>query len=315
MSVLAEAEIPAGQGAVPLQAPAKVNLALHVVGRRPDGYHLIDTLAVFTRFGDRVTVTPSQHDAFTFGGPFAAGLLHDETNNLVLRARDTLRDAYPARSAQPVSIALEKNLPVASGLGGGSSDAAAVLRGLSHLWQLHLDEAELAGIGLTLGADLPMCLAAQPLLARGVGEILTPLPAFPSLGIVLVNPGVAVSTAEVFATLTGRHGEPLPPLPARLDFHSLSNWLETTRNDLEPAACSLQPGIEVALAALRKAGAHFSRMSGSGATCFGLFETGNVAKRAAASIRARHPGWFVAATRNTADAREQPRCGGHERPL
>lgn len=300
MTALAEAETASRvPGVLRFDAPAKVNLALHVVGQRPDGYHLIETLAVFTRFGDRVTLAPSERDELILSGPFSGGL-PSGPSNLAMRARDALREAFRARSAPPVSIALEKNLPVASGLGGGSSDAAAVLRGLAQLWQLDLDQAALGRIGLPLGADLPMCLAAEPLLARGVGEILEPLPAFPSLGIVLVNPGVAVSTAQVFAALNHRDGEPLPPLPARLDFHSLCNWLETTRNDLLPAACSLQAAIADALAALRKAGAHFSRMSGSGATCFGLFETGNAAKRAAASIRARQPGWFVAATRNTA---------------
>ena len=282
-------------------APAKINLALHVTGQRADGYHLIESLAVFTRFGDRVTVSASDQDSFSVSGPFAAHVPLDETN-LALRARDALRAVFPVEAATPVAITLEKNLPVASGIGGGSSDAAATLRGLAELWAI--DDTALARIGLSLGADLPMCLAARPLIARGVGDELTTLPRFPALGLVLVNPGVAVSTADVFGALTQRDNAPLPPLPTHVDFHSLRNWLETTRNDLEPAAREIEPAIGTAAAALDRAGSGFTRMSGSGATCFGLFETGNVAKRAAVAIRGRHPGWFVAATHSTASEDE-----------
>lgn len=278
-------------------APAKINLALHVTGRRADGYHLLDSLAVFTRFGDRLQIEPAERDAFSVSGPFAAGVPVD-ADNLVMRARDALRREAGLQRTPPVAIRLEKNLPIASGVGGGSSDAAATLNGLSQLWKLGIDEAGLARIGLTLGADLPMCLEAKPLVARGIGDQLSPLAGFPALALVLVNPGVAVSTPEVFKALARRDNEALPPLPKRLDFHGIRNWLETTRNDLEPAARSIQPAIGEALKALKKADAAFARMSGSGATCFGLFETGNVAKRAAIEIRGRHPGWFVAATRS-----------------
>ena len=282
-------------------APAKINLALHVTGQRADGYHLIESLAVFTRFGDRVTVSASDEDSFSVSGPFAAHVPLDETN-LALRARDALRAAFPDHPCPPVSITLEKNLPVASGIGGGSSDAAAALRGLAELCAI--DDTALARIGLSLGADLPMCLAARPLVARGVGDDLTTLPGFPALGLVLVNPGVAVSTADVFGALTQRDNAPLPPLPPHVNFHSLRNWLETTRNDLESTAREIEPAIGAAATALDRAGSGFTRMSGSGATCFGLFETGNVAKRAAVAIRGRHPGWFVAATRSTASEDE-----------
>lgn len=268
-----------------------------MTGRRVDGYHLLDSLVVFTRFGDRLQIEPAEADAFAVSGPFAAGVPLDD-GNLVIKARDALRREAGARATPPVAIRLEKNLPIASGVGGGSSDAAAALNGLARLWKLDIDEAGLARIGLTLGADLPMCLRAKPLIARGIGDELSPLAGFPALALVLVNPGVAVSTPEVFKALSRRDNEALPPLPGRLDFHTIRNWLETTRNDLEPAARTVQPGIGDALKALEKAGAGFARMSGSGATCFGLFETGNVAKRAAIEIRGRHPGWFVAATRS-----------------
>ncbi|TPN65858.1 4-(cytidine 5'-diphospho)-2-C-methyl-D-erythritol kinase [Mesorhizobium sp. B1-1-1] len=284
------------------RAPAKINLALHVTGRRDDGYHLIESLAVFTRFGDRMEIALAERDDFSVSGRYAPDVPVDGSN-LVLRARDALRQAAGPRGTPPVAIKLEKNLPVASGVGGGSSDAAAVLRGLAAGWQLDIDDAALARIGLSLGADIPMCLAARPLIARGIGEVLSIVPDFSALGLVLVNPGKAVSTADVFNALSRRDNEALPPLPRVVDFHSLRNWLEITRNDLEPAARAIEPAIGKALSVLNKAGAGFARMSGSGATCFGLFETGNVAKRAAADIRARQPDWFVAATRSmTAEA-------------
>ncbi|MBN9233337.1 MULTISPECIES: 4-(cytidine 5'-diphospho)-2-C-methyl-D-erythritol kinase [Phyllobacteriaceae] len=280
-------------------APAKINLALHVTGKRDDGYHVIESLAVFTRFGDRVEAQGAEQDRFDISGRFAGLVPADETN-LILKARDALRDHVGPLKAPAVAITLEKNLPVASGVGGGSSDAAATLRALASIWNLDIGEAELARIGFSLGADLPMCLKAQPLLAHGAGETVSTVADFPALGLVLVNPGVAVGTAAVFATLARRDNEGLPPLPKAIDFHSLRGWLEITRNDLEPAAEAIAPLIGKARAALLKAGAGFARMSGSGATCFGLFETGNVAKRAAATIRTRHPDWFVAATRSMA---------------
>jgi 4-diphosphocytidyl-2-C-methyl-D-erythritol kinase len=284
-------------GARTRHAHAKINLALHVTGRRADGYHMIESLAVFTRFGDRVETELADSDDFSVSGRYASAIPIDDSN-LVVKARDTLRREAGLQSTPPVAIRLEKNLPVASGVGGGSSDAAAVLRGLVQTWGLDFGDAELTRVGLSLGADIPMCLVAKPLIARGVGDELSVVTGFPALGLVLINPGVAVSTAEVFEALSNRDNEGLPPLPRSLDFHSIRNWLEITRNDLEPTARAIQPAIGKALSVLDKAGAGFARMSGSGATCFGLFETGNVAKRAAADIRGRHPDWFVAATRS-----------------
>ncbi|ESY12009.1 4-(cytidine 5'-diphospho)-2-C-methyl-D-erythritol kinase [Mesorhizobium sp. M0615] len=280
-------------------APAKINLALHVTGRRADGYHLLESLVVFTRFGDRVEIEPADADRFSVSGRYATSVPIDDSN-LVVKAREALRRQAGQQSTPPVAIRLEKNLPVASGVGGGSSDAAAVLQGLVRTWGLDIGEAELSRIGLTLGADVPMCLAAKPLVARGVGDELSLVPDFPALALVLVNPGVAVSTPDVFNALEKRDNEGLPPLPRAFDFHSVRNWLEITRNDLESAAQAIQPPIGRAVSLLNRAGSGFSRMSGSGATCFGLFETGNVAKRAAAEIRSREPEWFVAATRSIA---------------
>ncbi len=278
-------------------APAKINLALHVTGQRADGYHTIESLAVFTRFGDRIEARQADEDRFSVSGRFA-GLVPTDETNLILKARDALRGHVGPQKAPAVTISLEKNLPVASGIGGGSSDAAATLRALVSAWKLDIDETQLTRIGFSLGADLPMCLKAQPLLARGAGETISAVAKFPALGLVMVNPGIAVATADVFRALGRRDNEALPPLPKVVEFHSLLGWLEATRNDLEPAAETIAPLIGKAKSALLHADAAFARMSGSGATCFGLFETGNVAKRAAASIRARHPDWFIAATRS-----------------
>lgn len=272
-------------------APAKINLTLHITGRRPDGYHLLDSLVVFTTFGDLIEVSPASRDGFAVDGNFSAGIPTDATN-LVLRARDALREA----ATGPVSIHLTKNLPIASGVGGGSSDAAATLRALNRLWGIDHSPARLAEIGLALGADLPMCLAASPLIAQGIGETLQPLSPFPALDMVLVNPGVAVSTPAVFKTLATADNPPLPLLPPRLDFDTLLAWLGQTRNDLEAPARALAPAIGEALAALTSQGAAFARMSGSGATCFGLFPSTAKAQDAASAIRTSRPGWFVTAT-------------------
>lgn len=277
-------------------APAKVNLAVHVTGRRADGYHLLESLVVFARFGDRISVSNSQTDAISVSGPFAAAVPMDD-GNLVVRARDRLRDKLSRHG--PVSISLEKNLPAASGIGGGSSDAAATLVALARQWGAVTDDT-LMRVAEGLGADVPMCLVAQPLIARGIGHDLEPLGHFPVLQMVLVNPGVAVSTPEVFRALSSRDNPPLPPLPRDCDPATVLSWLGAARNDLEAPAVAIAPRIGAALCALRNSGAAFARMSGSGATCFGIFETEAAARRAAASIGASQPSWFVVSTYTTA---------------
>jgi 4-diphosphocytidyl-2-C-methyl-D-erythritol kinase len=284
--------------AVTEDAPAKVNLALHVVGRRADAYHLIESLSVFTGFGDRVVVEPALRDSFSVHGPFA-GEIPLGAENLVMRARDALREVA-GTLGRPVSIALEKNIPAMSGVGGGSSDAAAVLRALAQHWSLELGAPRLSHIGLALGADVPMCLRRRPLIARGIGEQIDDVDGFPALPMVLVNPRVAVATPRVFAALARRENPPLPPLPSKLDTVSLLDWLAATRNDLMAPALELEAVIGDALAALAEDGARFVRMSGSGATCFGLFPDMDAARAAAASIAAARPNWFVTATETTA---------------
>ncbi|MFC5385219.1 4-(cytidine 5'-diphospho)-2-C-methyl-D-erythritol kinase [Aquamicrobium segne] len=278
-------------------APAKLNLALHVVGRRLDGYHKLETLVVFTDYGDHLRLTPAPADHFSIHGPYARGLPVD-AKNLVIGARESLRQMSKQTNLFPVAIRLEKNLPIASGIGGGSSNAAAILRALARYWQID-DSKIIAAIALQLGADVPMCLAARPLLAQGIGERIKPVCGLPKLFVVLVNPGVEISTPQVFSNLASRQNPPLQTLPDPVDFSSLLGWLAASRNDLETAALAIAPVIAQSLAALRANNASFVRMSGSGATCFGLYESETAAKIAAQTIQRAQPDWFVTATSTT----------------
>jgi len=278
-----------------LPAPAKINLALHVTGQRADGYHLLETLVVFASFGDRISAAPAQADGFAVSGPFAAGVPVDGSN-LVIRARDALRAAFPDATRQPVHIELGKNLPPSSGIGGGSSDAAATLKALCGVWAIDPSEAELMRLAAPLGADLPMCIAARPLIARGIGDDIEPVELLPPLPLLVANPGEPVSTPDVFRRLARRDNGPLPPLPRQPDAGTLIDWLAETRNDLEAPAIEAAPAIAEALADIRAQGAALARMSGSGATCFGLFMDEADATEAALRIRRARPGWWVAAT-------------------
>jgi 4-diphosphocytidyl-2-C-methyl-D-erythritol kinase len=267
-------------------APAKVNLALHVTGRRPDGYHLLDSLVVFAgNVADRVTVAEASELSLRVTGPFAASVPSDG-DNLVLRAAR----AFGARRG--AAITLEKNLPVASGIGGGSADAAAALRALSRLWRLPLPPS---GVILALGADVPVCLAGRPVRMRGVGEELEPLPGLAPVHLLLVNPGIPVSTPQVFARLAEPRNPPLPEIPAFADVADLARFAALCRNDLQPAATALVPGIaEVVAAMAGTEGCLLARMSGSGATCFGLYPDAHLRDAARAVLSRRYPAWWVA---------------------
>ncbi|GHD05773.1 4-(cytidine 5'-diphospho)-2-C-methyl-D-erythritol kinase [Tianweitania populi] len=281
-------------GALSQFAPAKINLALHVVGRRADGYHLLDSLVAFATSGDRITVEPAAEDAFTVSGPYAAGVPLD-TGNLILRARDALRSRI-GPTAFPIRIHLEKNLPIASGIGGGSSDAAATLKALCALWQSDPPQLDLAALGLSLGADVPMCLHAQPARVTGIGDGITPISTLPDLPAVLVNPGVAVSTPAIFKQLTTSDNPHLAPPPDDSAPQTWLDWLANTRNDLQPPAIAVAPIIADVLRHIANTGASFTRMSGSGATCFGLYATKAQADAAAAQLSLDHPQWYVQAT-------------------
>jgi len=261
-------------------APAKVNLTLHVTGRRADGYHLLDSLVAFADVGDRLTVAQAPTTSLRVSGPRAAGV-PGGPENLVLRAA--------ALMGVTAAVTLEKHLPAAAGIGGGSSDAAAVLRALARLAGRPMPQA------LALGADVPACLMARAARIRGIGEDVTPIAEFPALDAVLVNPGLSVATPAVFARLIRRDNPAMPAtLPAWPDAAACIGWLAAQRNDLEEPAAALCPEIGATFAALRdSAGCAFARMSGSGATCFGLYPDAAMAAAAAAQIAAQHPGWWV----------------------
>jgi 4-diphosphocytidyl-2-C-methyl-D-erythritol kinase len=253
-------------------APAKVNLALHVTGRRADGYHLLDSLVAFADLGDGLEVGPG--DALEVTGPFAAGVPTDG-RNLIRRAL--------AVAGLRRAVRLDKRLPHPAGLGGGSSDAATVLR---------LAGADLPAEALLgLGADVPVCMLGRAARMRGIGEAVTPV-ALPPLPAVLVNPGVPVPTGAVFAAMARRDNPAMPEPPKMRDAGAAIAWLSRQRNDLEAPARGLAPEIGAAVDALRAAGAPLARMTGSGATCFGLWPD-RAAARAAARALAR-PGWWVA---------------------
>ena len=277
-------------------APAKLNLALHVTGRRADGYHLLEMLVAFAALGDELEARAAPRDTLTIGGPFAAGLGNGETN-LVLRALAAFRQRWPGTLPGGIDLRLAKNLPVAAGLGGGSADAAAALRLFASMSGAGVGFAELLELARALGADVPMCLYSRPAEVRGIGEIVLPLAHFPACHVVLANPLVPVVTAEIFRRLERRDNPGLPPLgdpltrPAQLGL-----WLGETRNDLEPAAIGLVPSIGDLIARLNAAtGCMLARMSGSGATVFGLFGSGAQAHQAAHDLRETWPAFWVAA--------------------
>lgn len=283
-----------------IDAPAKINLALHVTGRRADGYHLIESFVVFAELGDQVTVQPADRDAFKLEGPEAAALSAEAaSSNLVVRARDALRDAARQSGIElpPVDIRLDKRLPVASGIGGGSADAAATLKALCALWGYDTGQETLSRIALGLGADVPMCLQGRPLIARGIGETLAPVDLGFTLDLVIVNPRIGVSTPKVFSALESRDNPPLPDPEGVDDKDRFLAWLAGTRNDLQPPAQSMVAEIDQCLSALHLAGAQFARMSGSGASCFGVFANAEAAEMAAEQLRDDRPDWFIAATR------------------
>ena len=266
-------------------ARAKVNLFLHVLGRRPDGYHLLDSLAVFPNVADVVHVEAADDLELSVEGPFARALNGD---NLVMQAARALQRAGGVKKG--ARLVLQKNLPVASGIGGGSADAAAALRVLNRLWQIALPPAELAQIAFGLGADVPVCLLGEPARMGGVGELLGAAPALPVCGMVLINPGVAVATADVFRTRGKTYSDPATLPPRWDDAAHMAADLADLKNDLEIAAMRLCPAVEGVLAWLRlQPGCLLARMSGSGATCFGLFDT--VASAGSAAEAAQADWW------------------------
>lgn len=290
-----------------MRAPAKINLFLHVGPRRPDGYHDLFSLVVFADAGDDLAfaAAPEGGDiTFSLDGPFAAALSHGaDMDNLVVRAARLLREwaAGEGIAVPPTRIMLRKNLPVAAGIGGGSADAAAALKGLEDFWRLNVPPVVMNDLCLRLGADVPVCYAGAPSWMGGFGDQVMPACPLPEHWVVLINPGVPLSTGPVFGaydadeSLPG-HGLPteLSVLPDRLDsFADLIAFLGRQRNDLEAPAISLCPPVRQVLDALKGAGAALARQSGSGPTCFGLYESAEAAAAAAATIARLHADWWI----------------------
>ncbi|WP_448206088.1 4-(cytidine 5'-diphospho)-2-C-methyl-D-erythritol kinase [Azospirillum sp. sgz302134] len=296
--------------AITESAPAKLNLYLHVVGRRADGYHELDSLVAFAEVADQVSVQPGVARVALRGvdlppvgprlaisGPFGPALMGENpAQNLVIRAAHALANRL-GREADAL-VVLEKVLPVASGIGGGSADAAATLRGLARLWDVPVTDPRLYEVGASLGADVPVCLAGRSCYFGGIGEVLDEAPALPETHVVLVNPGVPVPTPAVFKARTGGFSQPARFTEVPADAAALAALLRERRNDLTEPALTVAPVIADALAALESTPACLlARLSGSGATCFGLYAGADDATAAARSIQATQPRWWVKAAR------------------
>ena len=279
---------------VRIDAPAKINLFLHVTGRRDEGYHLLESFVVFTEIGDRLVVEPADTLSLVIQGPFGAGLDSGGGDNLVLQAAEALRAAFHITAG--ARIVLEKNLPVSSGVGGGSADAAAALRAVSALWNLEVSAQRLAEIGIALGADVPVCLFARPAMMSGVGEAVDRAAAPPGCGVVLVNAREGVSTPAVFAArsaaFSDAHGWKTPH-----NFDEFVQALSGQRNDLFEPARMVSPVIDRVMSALQADGqCALTRLSGSGGTCFGIYRDTSSADTAAQRISQENPDWWCVST-------------------
>lgn len=287
-------------------APAKINLALHITGQRPDGYHLLDTLVVFAatiHASDSIIIGNSAIDGFSVSGPFGDELKHSGLDgNLIIKARDHVREIAldSGTEAPPIHISLEKRLPIAAGIGGGSADAAATFKALYQYWKVgyHPQKSSASVLSEVLGADVPMCMFGKPLRAVGIGDEISTITDVPPLHLVLINCGEKISTSSIFAALEEKQN------PAIMDYPESSSDLisflrEQTRNDLQAAATEQCPLISDCLEALDQNGAMMSRMSGSGATCFGVFASASEASIAARKIAISEPNWWVVATKTS----------------
>jgi 4-diphosphocytidyl-2-C-methyl-D-erythritol kinase len=287
-------------GSLATRAPAKLNLTLHVLGRRADGYHDLESLVAFAGTGDTLSLVPGERLSLSVAGPTAGGAGADE-DNLVLKAAQRIAERLPR--LRTGTFHLTKRLPVAAGLGGGSADAAAALRLLARLNGLRLEDSIVSDAARATGADVPICIEPRARVMRGAGEVLGPPLKLPRLFTVLANPGVPVATAAVFQALglkpgEGRKAPPHPTIRPAMDCTELLSNLRVAGNDLEPAAIRLAPAIGDALALMRRAeGCRLARMSGSGATVFGLFDDCAASAAAAKAIRRARPGWWVKATK------------------
>jgi 4-diphosphocytidyl-2-C-methyl-D-erythritol kinase len=271
-------------------ALAKINLDLRICGRREDGYHDLDSIVVFADIGDDLVFSPADELTLTIDGPFGGKLSNDDDNLVLLAARALAQKAGREALAH---IHLDKRLPVAAGIGGGSADAAATLRGLTRLWGLPFSMSDLHPLAKALGADVPVCLGSSAARMQGVGEILTPISSKARLPLLLVNPGKAVPTPDVFRALETISGVRTSSLNDTTE-QSFRDHLQSSVNDLEPAAIQIEPVIKTSLDAIRdEPGCVFARMSGSGPTCFGVFGDPSSRDRALSRLAVSRPGWWI----------------------
>ncbi|HLG87615.1 MAG TPA: 4-(cytidine 5'-diphospho)-2-C-methyl-D-erythritol kinase [Alphaproteobacteria bacterium] len=288
--------------AMRIAAPAKLNLYLHVTGKRADGYHLLDGLVAFVDVHDTLSLQPASTLQFVSDGPFAGGL-GDSNSNLVVRAARALSEATGHRT--DIRLGLTKRLPVASGIGGGSADAAACLRGLAGLWGLDPGGTIVRDVAASLGADIPVCVSGLAAFIGDIGTTVDPAPRLPPTWVVLANPGIGLPTPDVYRARKGAFTPPMRFAEAPSSAAELAECLRTRRNDLTQAAIGLVPQIATVLGAIGDSnGCLLSRMSGSGATCFGLYRDPEAAQSAGAALREVHPAWWVASGRlldDTAD--------------
>jgi 4-diphosphocytidyl-2-C-methyl-D-erythritol kinase len=279
-------------------APAKINLYLHITGRLDNGYHLLDSLVAFADIGDEISIVSAHGFEFSIEGPYANAFgpkdrdCSPDSSNLVVQAVWML--ARAAQKVPNVRIRLTKNLPLASGIGGGSSDAAAVIWGLLEWWKIPKQAPYVQGLMMRLGADVPVCLNCRPARVRGIGDVLDPAPGLAEIPVVLVNPGRPCVTSEAFSRFAGKFREPVAFPPGLEKTEALVSFLRQQDNDLLKPALEMVPEIGNILSALdAEEGCVFTRMSGSGATCFGLFENEVLAMKAAQDLARNNPDWWV----------------------
>ncbi|MFK7902010.1 MAG: 4-(cytidine 5'-diphospho)-2-C-methyl-D-erythritol kinase [Nitratireductor sp.] len=281
-----------------VSAPAKINLALHVTGQRNDGFHLLESLVCFCECGDKISIKralATTDITLKIDGPFGAGLT-SAPDNLVIKASKLFLSKAGVKSG--LDISLEKNLPIASGIGGGSADAAATLLALAKMFDANGD-INLHELATSLGSDVAMCLVSRPLIAKGVGDEITLVDDFKPLHLLLINPNIPVSTPHIFKHLTNKNNSALAPLNETIQNTKWIEWLKAQRNDLQLPAIAAEPNISLVLEAIESTKPELSRMSGSGATCFGIYKDAIECENAYKAIIANHPKWWCVATKST----------------
>ncbi len=275
-------------------APAKINLALHVTDRLDNEMHLLDSLVAFANIGDNIDAKTAKQDGLKIIGAYAPQLAKDN-NNLILRALELFRKKFPLALPSGLEFELKKNLPIAAGIGGGSSDAGASLRLLVKISKQTIDKKDLHQIALKLGADVPVCLLGKTCLMQGIGEKITPTAPLPETYVVLINPLLSVATNKVFSQLKMINNEPLPTIKKPFaNVQQLANWLEETRNDLLSPALEIAPIIKEITASLSTTrGCYFARMSGSGATVFALYDKKSHVENATRKLQKKWPKFWI----------------------